>query len=142
MSEDVLPDPDTTFGARVRERLANDRTIWLTTVGKDGTPQPNPVWFLHDDGEIIIYSIASANRLVHYRTRPRVSLNLDSNDGGDVVVLTGDARDAPDEVPCDQSQAYLAKYADQMVEISGSTAKFAATYSQPTRITITKVRGF
>ena len=42
----VLPDAGTPFGDRVRERLVDEQVIWLTTVGADGTPQPNPVWFL------------------------------------------------------------------------------------------------
>ena len=42
MANQVLPDPSTTFGKRVRERLAEEIVVWLTTVGADGTPQPNP----------------------------------------------------------------------------------------------------
>ena len=38
----VLPDPQSPFGARVRERLRDENVIWFTTVGADGTPQPNP----------------------------------------------------------------------------------------------------
>ncbi|WAX58089.1 hypothetical protein M6B22_04785 [Jatrophihabitans cynanchi] len=36
----VLPAAGTPFGDRVRERLADEQVIWLTTVGADGTPQP------------------------------------------------------------------------------------------------------
>jgi hypothetical protein len=28
------------YGERVRRRLTDETTIWLTTVGRDGTPQP------------------------------------------------------------------------------------------------------
>src|SRR6478609_6474665 len=38
--------PDTEFGARVRQRLQDETLIWFTTTSADGTPQPNPVWFL------------------------------------------------------------------------------------------------
>jgi len=44
----VFPDPNTPFGERVQRRLATSKVIWLTTVGADGTPQPNPVWFVVD----------------------------------------------------------------------------------------------
>ncbi|HEX3648518.1 MAG TPA: pyridoxamine 5'-phosphate oxidase family protein, partial [Pseudonocardiaceae bacterium] len=71
MAKDRLPDPDSAFGKAVHDRLANEPLIWLTTIGKDGTPQPNPVWFLYEDGEILIYNVASANRLVHIGQRPR-----------------------------------------------------------------------
>ncbi len=39
------------YGERVRRRLTGEMTIWLTTVGRDGTPQPNPVGFLWDGGD-------------------------------------------------------------------------------------------
>lgn len=142
MSADKLPDPNTTFGAKVRDRLAADHTIWLTTIGKDGTPQPNPVWFLLDGDEILVYNIETANRLVHVRQRPRVSLNLDSGGGDDIVIITGDARVSPDEPAPNQNPAYVAKYGDAMVGVSGSQEKFAATYHVGIRITIGKVRGF
>src|ERR1700759_429968 len=142
MAADQLPDPETPFGKSVRERLANEPLIWLTTIGKDGTPQPNPVWFLLDGDDIVVYCIASANRLVHIRQRPRVALNFNSDDnGGSVVVITGDARLAPDEAAPDQNAAYLAKYAGPMAGVSGSVEKFAATYNVAMRIDIGKVRG-
>lgn len=46
MASDVLPDADSEFGQRVRARLRDEQVIWFTTVGADGTPQPNPVWFI------------------------------------------------------------------------------------------------
>jgi PPOX class probable F420-dependent enzyme len=143
MAKDRLPDPDSPFGKAVRQRLADERLIWLTTVGKDGTPQPNPVWFLHDDGELVVYSVASANRLVHIRQRPRVSLNFNSDDnGGSIVVITGTARLAPDEPMPDRNPAYVAKYASSMVNVSGTAEQFAQTYNVAMRIDITKIRGF
>ena len=41
----VLPDTTTPFGRQVARRLQEEPIGWLTTVGADGTPQPNPVWF-------------------------------------------------------------------------------------------------
>ena len=29
---------------------------WMTTVGDDGTPQPNPVWFLWDEDGFLVFS--------------------------------------------------------------------------------------
>lgn len=86
---DVLPDESSTFGQRVRARLRDESLIWLTTTGADGTPQPNPVWFLWDGADtLIVYNRADARRHEHVAVRPRVSLNLDGNgQGGDIVVL-------------------------------------------------------
>jgi PPOX class probable F420-dependent enzyme len=137
----ALPDPSTPFGTAVRERLAVDKIIWLTTVGKDGTPQPNPVWFLFDGETILTYNRSDAHRLNHIKSRPRVSLNLNQRDG-DVVVLVGTAERADDLPPSDRNPDYLAKYDAQMARVSGSPAKFAATYPVPMRIKIESVRGF
>ncbi|HEX3590250.1 MAG TPA: TIGR03667 family PPOX class F420-dependent oxidoreductase [Pseudonocardiaceae bacterium] len=143
MSADQLPDRSTDFGRMVHERLASEHLIWLTTVGKDGTPQPNPVWFLHEDGEILVYNIKSANRLVHIKNRPRVALNFDADSGGNsIVVITGIARAVPDEPLPTANPSYLAKYAEPMVQVSGDADKFASIYNQAIRIDIAKVRGF
>ena len=143
MSADRLPDPNTDFGRMVHERLATEHLIWFTTVGRDGTPQPNPVWFLHEDGEILVYNIKSANRLVHIKDRPRVALNFDADDqGNSIVVITGIARAVPDEPLPTENPAYVAKYAEPMANVSGSTEQFAGIYNQAIRIDITKVRGF
>ena len=60
----VLPDPATPFGARVAQRLREDAVIWLTSVAADGTPQPNPVWFLWDSHTVLVYNQPTARRLV------------------------------------------------------------------------------
>jgi hypothetical protein len=39
------------YGERVRRRLTGEMTIWLTTVGRDGTPQLNPAGFGWDGGD-------------------------------------------------------------------------------------------
>ena len=38
-------------GERVRRRLTGEMTTWLTTVGRDGTPPPNPAGFGWDSGD-------------------------------------------------------------------------------------------
>lgn len=144
MSNDLF-DPSTAFGRRVRERLTSEQVAWLTTVGRDGTPQPNPVWFLWDGGaEVLVYTLPDAHRLDHIAERPRVALHLNSDaHGADVVILRGVAEIARGEVPAaDQHHAYLAKYEAPMRDVSGSTERFAATYSVPLRIRLTKLRGF
>ncbi|WP_158892835.1 TIGR03667 family PPOX class F420-dependent oxidoreductase [Amycolatopsis anabasis] len=143
MTITALPDPSTPFGERVRTRLRDERLIWWTTVGADGTPQPNPVWFLQDDDGILIYNRQDAHRLNHIRERPQVSLNFDAaSDGGDIVVLRGRARQLEDQPLPHENPAYLEKYAEAMVEVSGSPEEFSAVYFVPVRIEITRVRGF
>jgi PPOX class probable F420-dependent enzyme len=138
--------PGGPFGERVTRRLTEETVAWLTTVGADGTPQPNPVWFLWDGAaSVLVYNRPDAQRLRHLAARPNLSLNLNSTgDGGDVVVVAGTAHQdgtVPAPAP-DRNDAYLAKYRDAMEGVSGSIEKFAADYSVPLRIDIRRIRGF
>ena len=85
-------DTSTDFGARVARHLEDDQVVWLTTVGPDGTPQPSPVWFLWDGDTALVRSQPSTPKLRNIEQRPRVSLHFNCTpNGGDVVILTGDA---------------------------------------------------
>ena len=142
MTQSVLPDPSTPFGKRALDRLNTELVIWMTTVGKDGTPQPNPVWFLLDNDSLLIYNRPDANRITHIADRPQVALNLDGNGkGGDIIVVTGTASLVHDVPPCHELPAYLDKYSDNMTRVAGSPANFGAAYPVAMRVAITKVRG-
>lgn len=140
----ALPDPASPFGRRVRDRFRDEEVIWLTTVGRDGTPQPNPVWFIwQGDEQILTYNTPTAHRLAHIAARPAVSLHFNSAaDGNDVVVARGIAERADSEPPPHESTGYLAKYRAAMLEISGSLEAFAAEYPVPVRIRMTRIRGY
>jgi PPOX class probable F420-dependent enzyme len=135
--------PDGAFGDRVRARLRDETVIWFTTVGADGTPQPNPVWFVWDGGSsVLIYNRADANRLAHVDARPEVSLHFDGNGrGGDIVVLAGTAHRAPQQPAAHRNADYLAKYSDAMARVSGTAERFSADYPVPLVIDVRRVRG-
>ena len=138
----IMPDPSTPFGERVVRRLRDEHLIWLTTVGADGTPHPNPVWFLWDGESFLIYSLPDAARLPHIERNPRVSLNLDGNGrGGDIIVIAGDARISRDDPPGDEVPEYTEKYKEFIARSFGTAAEFARRYSVAIRVTPTKVRG-
>ena len=139
----VIPNSD--YGTRVRNRLENEMVVWLTTTSADGTPQPNPVWFLweEDDDAVLVYNAFDANRLDHVAVRPHVSLNFNSNaGGGDVVVIAGVAEQALDMPPATEYEPYVAKYAASVERIGMDAVSFAQKYSVALRIRMTKVRGF
>jgi PPOX class probable F420-dependent enzyme len=140
----ALPDPGTAFGQRVRDHLRKERVVWLTTVGRDGTPQPNPVWFVWTGGdEIITYNLPDAHRVAHVTRRPQVGLNFNSDPAADRIVVMRGLAELPDDVPPpDRSPEYLAKYGKAMTELSGDLVTFAATYSRMVRVRITGVRGY
>jgi PPOX class probable F420-dependent enzyme len=143
MTAHLLPDPETGFGERVRQRLRDEQVIWFTTVGADGTPQPNPVWFLWEDNSALVYNRSDANRLNHIRRHPQVCLHFDGNGrGGDIVVLAGRAHvleghPSPHEMP-----GYLDKYRESMARVSGSPEAFSEAYPVPVRVDVARVRGF
>src|SRR5918912_465130 len=118
--EAVLPSGP--FGERVRRRLRGEIVAWLTTVGADGTPQPNPVWFLWDgSSSLLVYNRSDAARLRHLEQRANVALNLDGNgQGGDIVVLTGRAERDDSVASAAENVDYLAKYRLRMERVSGS----------------------
>ena len=139
-----LPDPTTPFGARVARRLREEHLIWMTTVDAKGTPQPNPVWFLWDDATstILIYSRPNAKRLEHLRQNPRVALNLDGNGtGGDIIVITGEARFSPGDPPANKVPAYIEKYRGYVARLNYDPGEFAAAYPVALRIDPTIIRG-
>jgi PPOX class probable F420-dependent enzyme len=142
MANDVLPDPSTTFGQRVRDRLAKELVLWLTTVGADGTPQPNPVWFLWEgEDTILVYNRPDANRINHVKLRPGVALNFDGNGlGGDIVVLTGTAELLDDFPLAHENEPYAEKYAERTASSFDGAEDFARKYPVAMRIRIGRVR--
>jgi PPOX class probable F420-dependent enzyme len=143
MAEGALPDSDTAFGRRVRRRLREEQVIWITTVGQDCTPQPNPVGFLYQDGSsILIYNMVNAKRISNVLDRPQVALHFDGDgSGGDIVVFNGTAILAHDIPPPHENPAFLAKYGDSLRRVSDSAEEFGRRFPVPLRIEITRTRG-
>jgi PPOX class probable F420-dependent enzyme len=142
MASDVLPDPGSEFGQRVRARLSDEVAIWFTTVGADGTPQPNPVWFLWTDpGQVLVYNMQDAHRLLHIARHPQVALNLDGDEGGNIVILAGRAELAPQSPAAHEHPEYVAKYGIRMAQVSGSPEKFSEDYSVALVVQVDRVRG-
>ena len=90
---------------QIEEHLVNDHIVWLTTVTPAGRPAPRPVWFLWDGTAVTIYSQPDVAKLRHIAANDHVSLNFNcTEDGGDVVVISGRAEivhgaPPPSEVP-------------------------------------------
>ena len=81
-------------------------------------------------------------KLRNIARNPRVALNLDGDGrGGNIVVITGDARVAPDAPPATAVPAYLAKYQEQIARNWVTPEGFAQEYSEPIRVTPSKLRG-
>lgn len=136
-------DTTTPFGARVARRLQDEQVIWLTTVGRDGTPQPNPVWFVWEDNSFLIYTQDTAYKLRNIRRNPRVSLHFDSGESGeDVVVFTGRASLDESAPLAHRHAAYLEKYRQGIADIDMTPESMGKDYHVAIRVKPDKVRGF
>jgi PPOX class probable F420-dependent enzyme len=134
-------DPATPAGANALERLATEKIGWLTTVDPDGQPQSSPIWFLWQDGQILLYSGKRAWRNANITERPRVAFNLNTDEGGDVVLsMEGIARHDPDAPPASQNPAFLAKYARFLDDYGWDVAYFEREYPHAIWITPTRWR--
>jgi PPOX class probable F420-dependent enzyme len=132
-------DPSTPAGSKAATLLEDAVVIWLTTVDAKGRPKASPVWFVVDEGEFLIYSLADTPRVRNIRANPQVSLNLDSREGGDVVVIEGIAR-IVEGVSSEDHAAYQAKYRSHIAGLGYTTAQFAAGYPTSIRVEPTRWR--
>jgi len=136
-------DETTEFGRHATRRLREEIIGWLTTVTPDGGPRPIPVWFLWDgDRSILLYSRPDKRKLANIAANPRVSLNLDS-DGvdADIVICWGRVR-VSDDPPADQVPDYVTKYAVRIEALGWTPESFAADFSVPLRIELSRIHGW
>jgi PPOX class probable F420-dependent enzyme len=135
-------DTSSEFGARAARRLREEQIYWLVTTGADGTPQPSPVWALWDGETFLLYSQADTPKLRNIAARPKVAVHLDGDGrGGDIVIVSGDARIEANAPPADRVEAYLAKYRDGIRRIGMTPESFARAYPVAVRITPRRLRG-
>ncbi len=125
-----------------RQRLIDEPIAWLTTVDAQGVPSTAPIWFfLEEDGTITVTSKDPSVRVRNLRENGHVTLHLDGDgDGGMIVVLGGGAQ-IDDEAPSISShRAYIEKYQPFLDRYGWTPAFFAEHY--PTRIsmTVTSIR--
>ena len=76
--------------------LAKAQTIIISSINKDGTPHPMPMWFgVEPDGAVVMTTFTKSQKIVNIQRDPRVSLLVES--GGAVysslkgVVIYGKA---------------------------------------------------
>jgi PPOX class probable F420-dependent enzyme len=124
-----------------QRRISQDQVAWLTTITDLGVPAPNPVWFVPDGDDLVVFSTPHARKVRNIAQRPAVTLHFNSNpDGGDVVVITGEAAIAHDQRPSALG-AYLDKYEAAITGPLGMTVdEIDRTYSTEIRIRPTRVR--
>lgn len=128
--------------ARIDERLRTDITIWLCSVRPDGRPHAVIVWFLWDGEAILIFSKPSNQKLRNIESNPNVVLALDDTKGGSLpVAIEGTAELIKDGSVATTLPAYAEKYAQKLAEYKWTPESMAQEYSEPIRITPTRIIG-
>lgn len=118
-------------------RLA-DTVVWLTTVSAMNRPASRPVWFVFDGAQLIVFSRPDAVKVKHIENNPYVSLSFNTTDQGlDVLVISGKAEIDRTLVPSTAPGGYLAKYEPRYATIGLDRETFDQTYSVGVRITPT-----
>src|SRR3990172_5509021 len=118
------------FGRKALRRLKKELVIWLTSVDRDGQPQPRPVWFHWDGQDLLILSQPRSGKLRQIAGQPRVAVHFSADEyGSDVVVLLGRARQADRPLPPARLQAYSRKYREAIADLEMTSESFLADYS-------------
>jgi len=133
-------DPSNPDQARAIERLSDDLVAWLTTVDSKGRPQPSAIWFLWDEGRVLMYSGDTA-RVKNISSNSNVSLHFNSDDEGeDLAILSGIASLDPGAPPPSEMATYRKRYEAMVTKIGMTWESFADHYHNPIRITLTGYR--
>ena len=137
-------DTSTEFGAKTARRVVEEKLAWLTTVDSKGMPQPNPVWFLWDDGSFVIFSKPNQAKLANIARSGRVSFNLEATaDEEQITIFTGRAELVDrSTLGGELLDRYAAKYAQGMITIELPREQYEVAYTAVIRFTPNKLRGW
>ncbi len=136
-------DGESAFGQRALARLEAEEIAWLVTVDGKGTPQPSPVWFLWDDGSLLIFSQPNTPKLRNLDRQPRCAMHFNTDTYGDnVVVLLGTAEVDASAPRAADLPKYIAKYQRGLNSLGMTSEQFAADYSVAIRFQPERLRGF
>lgn len=76
VQEQEFEVPRGTVPQRYRDLLESKAVGHLATVGPDGRPQVNPVWFIADDAHIYLSVKADTRKLRNLRDNPAVAMSI------------------------------------------------------------------
>ena len=70
-------DPAVKAHTRTLERLETEQVAWLGTIGRDGYPHAVPIWFLYEDGTLIMTAGARSQKVRNITRNAEVALTVD-----------------------------------------------------------------
>ena len=128
--------------SHMEERLLTDRMLWLVSVRPDGRPHSAAVWFLWEDAALLIFSKPNTQKIRNLRQNSQVVVMLDdTKDGSDIITLEGVAELLERAEVQKVLPAYSEKYRDGLRRIGVTMEQFTQLYSQPIRVTPTRLVG-
>jgi PPOX class probable F420-dependent enzyme len=71
----------------VARRLQAERTVWLGTVGPDGSPHAAPVWLAVFDDDVYVFTSGASAKARNLLGNPRCVMHV--GDGEDVLIVNG-----------------------------------------------------
>lgn len=84
--------PATPVPASFFPLLESTALAHLATIGQDGAPQVNPIWFLWRGNETVQFGVKDGTvKLANFRRDPRIALSIvDSENPGHYIELRGE----------------------------------------------------
>jgi PPOX class probable F420-dependent enzyme len=118
-----------------QRHIDNDHVVWFTSVTDGGAPAPNPVWFVADGDDLMVFSEPTSRRVHNIGQRPLVALHFNSDPhGGDVWIITGTATIRHGVKPS-SAPGYLDKYRASIEgELQTTVEAIDATYNTEIRV--------
>lgn len=70
-----------TIPPEAERRIAADHVVWLTAVTDRDAPAPNPVWFVSDGEDLVVFSAPTSRKVRNISRRPLVTAHFNSDTG-------------------------------------------------------------
>jgi PPOX class probable F420-dependent enzyme len=124
----------------IDHHLRTHKFAWLITVRPDGRPHAVAVWFLWDGETLLIFSKPKNQKIRNLRNNSNVVLALDdTHKGADPIAVEGTATLLEPGAVDITFSAYTEKYKESIKGLGFTPEQMAKEYSQPIRITPTRI---
>jgi PPOX class probable F420-dependent enzyme len=111
----------------------------LSSIRPDGRPHLVPVWFVWDDGSIVVYSKPHPQKVRNFRRDPRAMVAVGEPAGRfDVELIEAEAELGPGPSDGTARERFAQKYASALGRAATTVEEFAAVYSQSIRLRPTR----
>jgi PPOX class probable F420-dependent enzyme len=129
-----LLNPSDPVHAKALQMLDDEQIAWFVTTVRDGSLRAVPVWFLWQDGRMVIMSEARTGKVAAVRRGAPVLMHLQAGGpfGDDVVILHGTAELSEQTMAdwlADHNDVYVAKYAEAIESYGTPMDEIAEKFS-------------